>query len=290
MTDRLPPSGPTGHARRSRVRRLLHLPGRGRGAGGGAPGGVRGGVRCDGGAVGRLRTPPGLPGTPRVRGLAGPERRAGRGRSRVDGQLRGLGRLLRDDRRGPAHPVRLHGRGPRLLRLLRGTVPGTGPAGTCGPGGDRTGRVPSIRVRPLAAVLREPVLADTARIHALGARGCTDMRLRRVGATGHDDPAPGTERPPLRSGPAAVGDARHVDPVGELGQLDGQRGHRVLVEPIVPGLDKVQPPTTHRTQQLAHIGGSNLQGPPVIDDQRQSNFAVHTRDRSCAALTHPAKP
>jgi hypothetical protein len=84
--------------------------------------------------------------------------------------------------------------------------------------------------------------------------------------------------------------ARHINTIGELRKLNGQRSNRVLVELALPGLDKVQPPSTHRPQQLAHIGRSHLQGPAVIDDQRQSHFAVHNRDVSRAALTHRAKP
>ena len=84
--------------------------------------------------------------------------------------------------------------------------------------------------------------------------------------------------------------ARNVNPVGKLRQLNGQRGNRVLVQPLFPGLDKVQPPPTHGTQKLADIGGSHLQGPAVVDDQRQSHFAVHRGDRSRGTLTLRAIP
>lgn len=94
----------------------------------------------------------------------------------------------------------------------------------------------------------------------------------------------------LRRTPAAVRDTSHIDTIGKLCELNGQSGNGVLVKPLGPGLDKMQPPSTQRAEQLAHVGRSHLQGPAVIDDQRQSHFAVHTRDRSRAALTHRAKP
>ncbi|SEC84625.1 hypothetical protein SAMN05216489_01783 [Streptomyces sp. 3213] len=84
--------------------------------------------------------------------------------------------------------------------------------------------------------------------------------------------------------------ARNVNTIGKLRKLDRQRSHRVLVEPLLPGLDKMQPPPTHGTQKLADIGGSHLQGPAVVDDQRQSHFAVHTGDRSRGTLTLRAIP
>jgi hypothetical protein len=105
-----------------------------------------------------------------------------------------------------------------------------------------------------------------------------------------NEPAPGTTQQPLRRTATAMCNTRNVDPIGQLRQLNGQRSHRVLIQPLLPGLNKVQPPPTNRAEQLAHIGRSHLQGPAVIDDQRQSHFAVHTPDRNRAALTHRAKP
>ncbi|BFO19522.1 hypothetical protein SHKM778_59100 [Streptomyces sp. KM77-8] len=101
-----------------------------------------------------------------------------------------------------------------------------------------------------------------------------------------DRPAPAV----LRGTPTAVGDTGDVDPIGELREFDGQRGDRVLIQPFLARLHQPDPPPAHRTQQLADIGGGNLQGPAVVDDQRQSHFAVHSRDRSRADITHPAKP
>lgn len=77
--------------------------------------------------------------------------------------------------------------------------------------------------------------------------------------------------------PTAVRDARHVDTIRELGQFDGQRGDRVLVQPRLPGLDQPQPPPAHGPQQLTHVRRCHLQGTAVVDDQRQGHFAGHKR-------------
>ncbi|CAK7282701.1 hypothetical protein SGPA1_20676 [Streptomyces misionensis JCM 4497] len=136
-----------------------------------------------------------------------------------------------------------------------------------------------------AAPSPEPDRQATAAVRAALDAGTPEGSMRTGAAADVRGAVPGrSRRSPTgnrRGGflrrSAAVGDARHVDPVRQLRQLDRQRGDGVLVQPPLPGLDQPQPPPAHGPQQLAHIGRGHLQGPAVVDDQRQSHFAVHKR-------------
>src|SRR6266536_5444772 len=115
-----------------------------------------------------LRAGARLPGVRRLRGLARPQRRAGRRGAGAHRELRGLGLVLRRGGRGAAQPLRPRRRGLRVLRLLRDAGPRGRAAGPRRRAGQRgSGRAAGARP-PLRAAhpgIRAPVLE-----HARGGR------------------------------------------------------------------------------------------------------------------------
>ena len=234
-------SAAEGIGRRARVRGLLRHARRGRDPGPGPARGVRGGLRRGRGRGGGVRAPRRLPGLPRVRRLAGTQRLTRRGGPRPQRQLRGLGRLLRHDRRVPAPPLRLRRRALRLLRLLRRA---RHPSWSRGP--RRPCRQGSTREDWTRA--RSTTTADCCRPTRRGSgthsgnwtKGFTEERPSRgAGLFRRAAPPRGRDQPgrtrsdqtasrTLLAGrtPTAVRNACHVNPVGKFRKLDRERRRR----------------------------------------------------------------